>query len=206
MLKSPNKPAAEDSIFLAQGYEKGSAHDAEIFRRYYERLVNLIRPRMSSSLQRTVDADDLAQSVIWQTLRVDLDQRSVTTSNGSLWPLLAIKAIRRVYRAHRDASAQKRNEGQIQSLHAGHVDDKPGMDVASKGITAEDEAAFKELKSSVLAALKSSTDRRVFELHLAGESQEAIMNALECSQRTVNRSLQAAQEALVKGLAKWSGD
>lgn len=199
------RPASPKSIALADAYEQGTDADAQIFHHYYERLVRLIKPRIAPAMQGSVDAEDLAQSVIWQTLRVEPEEREVSTNNGSLWPLLAIKAIRRVYRAHRDATAQKRSDGNIVlSIHAAHEDEGYEADVADEGTSAEDEAAFNELKTAALNSLTSRTDRRVFELHLDGYSSERIMNELGCSSRTVNRSLQHAQEAMIKELEKWA--
>jgi len=201
------RPASPKSIALADAYEQGTDADAQIFHHYYERLVRLIKPRIAPAMQSSVDAEDLAQSVIWQTLRVDPEERMVSTNNGSLWPLLAIKGIRRVYRAHRDATAQKRSDGNIVlSIHAAHEDEGASIDVADEGNSAEDEAAYKELKKVALESLQSRTDRRVFELHLDGFSADKIMNELGCSSRAVNRSLQHAQEAIMKELQKWVED
>jgi RNA polymerase sigma factor (sigma-70 family) len=207
MSQSDYRQATEESIALAQLYEKTRDVDDQVFNHYFRRIVYLIEPRMSSAVRNSVDAEDLAQSVLFHTLKADPGQRVVSTNNGSLWPLLAMKAIKRVYRAHRDATTLKRGGGgTLQSINTGDGDESRDMEVVDEGSSVEDEVAFKELREAAINQLTSETHRDVFRMFLAGAEEAEIADKLGCSDRTVRRSLKTARDAMLKEMAKWNAE
>lgn len=79
----------ETSVNLYHRYRAGDSDAAnDIFRRYVDRLVGLVRNRMSRPIQRRVDPEDIVQSAY----RVFFDKATSgefeIRQEGDLWSLL----------------------------------------------------------------------------------------------------------------------
>lgn len=158
---------------------------------FTERLLRLVHGRISASLGRRVDPEDVVQSVFRSFFRrsgeFELER------SGDLWRLLAAMAIKKVRKqAGRHEAAKRDFRKDVDLLAAAGT-------TAEREPTADHVVAVEEILTQLLLQLPSE-HRRAFEMRLEGDSITKISHDLQKSQRTVRRILQSIQSDLVDAL------
>ncbi|MCA8986973.1 MAG: protein kinase [Planctomycetaceae bacterium] len=190
------KPVLEDASNqeLLQAWNTGNEAAARLLvHRYLTRLLALAKSRLSRTLGRRLDAEDIVFSV-WRSFFVGVDQgRFETTSEDDLWPLLVTLTVRKLARQHERHHALLRNANLDISWDAAAewreaISQDPSPDQAAI-LTEEVDALWSSL---------SETDQNILRLQLQGEKQADIAASLNCSKRTVRRSQQRIRDILIE--------
>jgi RNA polymerase sigma factor (sigma-70 family) len=192
--------AAPPSVVLVSKLRASGGEDAvvEVYRRYFLRMVALLRRRLPGPLRPRVDADDLAQSA-WgsflgglQRGKLDLEGRD------SLWPLLAVIAVRKLQDQMARATAQCRDVGRETAL-------APERAGPSAEPSPAEALAVEETVQMLQQRLGDETQQEILRLRLDGLSVEEIAERVQLSGRTVKRVLHKVRE-LWEGLCREAGE
>ncbi len=181
------------SILLQQLREGGMAAAAELWRRYFGRLVALARTKLHDAPRRAADEEDVALSAFDSFCRhaeagrfPDLDDRD------GLWALLVVLTARKAARLRRNETRLKRGGGVIADELREAISREPGPETAA--IAAEEHRRLME-------ALGDDGLRRVAQLRLEGHAVEEIAALAGFAPRSIKRKLALIREAWAKELA-----
>jgi RNA polymerase sigma factor (sigma-70 family) len=195
-------PDAIDSEQLLAAFVAGKSSVADdIFNRYAKRLAGLARERLSPSLRRRVDPEDIVQSA-FRSFFVHAPQGEYALArSGDLWRLLAAitlhklrdqvdrhRAKRRDYRRERTLSPTT-SDSEIESFGC----------AATSPATVDELAAIEHLEAAFNRLPRLA--RQALSLRLAGNTIEDIAAALERSERTARRLLDEARHELTRELS-----
>lgn len=190
----------EASVRLFDRYREGDERAAdELFRRYVDRLIGLARNRMSSGLERRVDAEDVVQSVYRSFFAHARDGQYTIERTGDLWRLLATITVNKVRKKARFHGQQKRAIERERSLDGGTGTCAEEVELFAGGPSTPDAVAVVDELEAVMAGL-TARQREMLELRLQGQSLQEIAEAVGRSQRTVRRFLDQAQTLLEQRL------
>lgn len=184
---------SESTEHVFERFQHGddSAAD-ELFHRYLQRLTALARTRLSPTLARRVEADDIVQSAYRSFFVGAHSGRFAIERSGALWALLVKITMRKLYRAAAHHSADKRDV----RLERDFIDQEhPVAWQAVKQPTPDEAVAVSELLKAVMASLPCE-DRRMLELRLQGDTMVDIAAETGRSERTVRRALKKIEEGL----------
>jgi RNA polymerase sigma factor (sigma-70 family) len=194
-------PSAE----LMARWQSGDQEAAHaLFHRYAERLLALVRTRLSSHLGRRFDAEDVVQSAYRSFFTGAREGRFVLTHSGDLWRLLVAMTLHKL-------------RGQIEHHHAGKRSPAREQDVhRAGGLTAfEAESLAREPSPLEAAALTDELEqimrrldvpqRRILELRLQGYTLEEIAVDTRHSLRTVRRRLEHIKQCLEQRYQEHAG-
>ncbi|TXT33426.1 MAG: DNA-directed RNA polymerase subunit sigma24 [Planctomycetota bacterium] len=166
--------------------ESGSLGEAEVVRRYSERLLAFARTKLPANLARRVDPEDVVQSAYRSFFRRLKQGEFQFDEDHNVWQLLAAitfcktqNLVKHHYRQKRDA---RRDEPT--PVSDGLRDRVPGP---------EDLAIFYESLESLLTGLPDNY-RELVLLRLEGYSIAEIAQRVQRSQRTVLRVLSRLRE------------
>lgn len=191
---------SEQSQWLLARWRDGDQEAAhELFRRYSERLLALVRSRLSHKISARLDPEDIVQSV-YRCFFSNVGQDHVVLErSGDLWRLLVTITMNKVIDQTRRQSAGRRSVER--ELHGSFADDEfgPGSEVLARGPSPEDAAAVLEEVEHVMNSLEP-LHRRIVELRLQGHSTAEIANEVQRTERTVRRVLELVRESLGKRL------
>ncbi|MFG0332373.1 MAG: RNA polymerase sigma factor [Maioricimonas sp. JB049] len=189
----------ETSVNLYYRWKSGDTDAAnDIFQRYVDRLVGLVRNRMSRPIQRRVDPEDIVQSAY----RVFFDKATSgefeIRREGDLWSLMAAITVKKMLtevRYHRAARRDVDRDGEGRGS---------GLQVLSETLDAggpppEQTTMFFEELDRFMVTLKP-LQRKVLGLRLQDWSNEQIAREIDRSTRTVRRILEEIHEALLEQL------
>lgn len=192
----------EVSLQLVNRYRDGDDEAAEeLFARYVSRLVGLARTRISPSLKRRMDAEDVIQSV-YRTFFVHAkENRYVLERSGDLWRLLVGITMNKLHRQIEFHTAGKRNFRREDSICLSRNRDLVSIPVeaVAQGPSPADAAAIVEELDALLEQLESP-HREILELRMQGKSVEEIAVAVARSERTVRRTLERVRNTLERQL------
>src|SRR5437879_1574324 len=108
------------SAELMARWRSGDQQAADaLFRRHAERLLALVRTRLSSQLARRFDPEDVIQSAYRSFFVGARDGRYVLTRSGDLWRLMVGITLNKLYRQVQHHQAGKRalgREDDVQSV------------------------------------------------------------------------------------------
>lgn len=196
-MRSEEPSANWTSVTLLERVREGDDQAAaELFSRYVERLTRLARVRLSARVATRTDPDDVVMSVFRSFFIAAREGRFLLTRGGDLWRLLASITQHKVLRHVRQHTADRRS-----------VDCERSLDQVNEG-----DPSFWKREPSVEEALALADElerllnhltpfaRRVVELRLQGLQLAQIAETLECSERTVRRSLDQAKQILTERL------
>jgi RNA polymerase sigma-70 factor (ECF subfamily) len=173
--------------------DQQAAH--ELFHRYAERLIRLVRTRLSEKLARRIDAEDIVQSVFNSFFAGARDERYVLERSGDLWRLLVAIALHKLARQVEHHSAEKRavdseeileNVGGLHGLAAEVLADDP---------TPSQTVALAEEVEQLMRGM-DELPRQIFELRLQGYTLNEIADLKHRSVRTVRRLLDGIKKKL----------
>jgi RNA polymerase sigma factor (sigma-70 family) len=175
---------------LLDAWRGGDDHAVTVLvRRYMARLTSLASSRLSRKLARRVEAEDVVLSA-WRSFFVATGRNQVDVpEDDNLWPLLVTMTLRKLSRQAAMHSAERR------SIHA-EREQQPDSDwpaIAARDPTPAEAALVTDEIEHLMSNL-SSTDREILTRRLQGEQHVSIAEAVDCSERTVRRSLQRIRE------------
>lgn len=159
------------------------AQERQLFAKYVVRLTALARSRLSKSLRRRLDPEDLVMSA-FRSFFIGV-REGRWSQEGDLWSLLAMITIRKAAHQARRHRASQRSVDREET--------GPAELVPQVAPTSEDAAIFTEELEWLIDAT-TGLDREILLQLLRGETVETIARALEVSSRTVRRSLQRIRE------------
>ncbi|MEQ8790592.1 MAG: ECF-type sigma factor [Pirellulaceae bacterium] len=187
----------ESSKRLLELFRHGDSRAAtQVFDRYVDRLMRLVRRRMSPGLQRRVDPDDVVQSAMRSFFVRAAAQDYVLERAGDLWRLLAAITLSKLRRQVEVHTAAKRSMARERSI-SGDANDIAA--IADREPSPGEETVLLEEVQRVMEQC-SLAEREALTQRLSGETIEDIAQRMGRSQRTVRRLLQASRETLERRL------
>lgn len=188
-------PDDNQSQQLLARCREGDEQAAEmIFDLYVQRLVALARSRLSPKLQRRIDPEDVVQSAYRSFFRSARQGGFADARDGEMWKLLAGITIKKMLHQAEFHQARKRaidNEGSVAASSNWNVN--PEF-VAHEPSPAEAVTIVDEL-NNVMQTLKP-LHRQVLEMRLQGLAVRDIAKAVDRTERTIRRTLEAIREML----------
>lgn len=179
---------------LLRLYREGRGDAArEIFDRYVQRLIALVRGRIGGKLRRRIDAEDVVQSAYRSFFVHAKNDAYQLAHSGDLWRLLAGIALNKLHGQIEKQTAAKR------SIRAELPADDLAASVAAPEPTAAEVVAIVEEAHLAIGRL-SDDERLVVMAHLQGQGIAEIGAALDKSERTVRRLLASAREKIEQRL------
>ncbi len=187
--------AATSAEILAR-YREGDPQAAEeLFARYVSRLTLLARSRLSPRLAARTDPADIVLSAYRSFFVGAREGRFLLKRSGDLWGLLVEITMRKLYRAVRKHTAEKRSVSAETPLSAIPEDEIP----CNRDPSPAEALAMTDQLESLMTTLDEFT-RRVLELRLQDEKLSVIANDTGRSERTVRRALHVIQSRLRRQL------
>lgn len=186
----------ELTLHLVARWQAGDQSAAdELFGRYAERLVLLVRGSLSPKLAHRLDPEDVVQSSCRSFFIGARDGRYVLEQSGDLWRLLAGITLNKLGRQIQRHTAQKRSVAREQGLpeEAGLVR------FPAPAPTPEELTIAADLLHCVLTDFLPA-HRRMIELRLQGWLLDEIAAETGCCERTVRRTLERFKELLERAL------
>ena len=172
-----------------QGGDQSAA--AALFNRYLVRLTALVRSRLSRRFARRVDPDDVVLSAYRSFFVAATDGRITVPANDDLWPLLVVLVLRKLSRAAERHSASRRDIALELDRNSNVL-----KQAISGDPTPEQAALLDDELVNILGQL-AEREREIVTLRLRGESERAIADSLDCSERTVRRGLNRVRRLIV---------
>jgi RNA polymerase sigma-70 factor (ECF subfamily) len=173
---------------------------ADLFDRYAQRLIGLVRSRLPARLTQRIDAEDVVQSA-YRSFFVSARDGEIEYRHGSdLWRLLVIITIRKLCNQVGWNQAAKRSPQREQRLDAledaerieGHVRNEEPSPLETLALVEEVEQIMRGL---------SPPQRRIVEMRLQGHSFDDISAETHYSNRTVCRVLERVRGELTARLS-----
>jgi RNA polymerase sigma-70 factor (ECF subfamily) len=188
---------ADDTVLkLVERWRGGDEQAAaDLFGRYADRLLALVRQHLSKQLSRRVDADDVLQSAFRSFFSGAREGRFLFEKRNDLWPLLVAIALHKVKKqlrlhtaAKRDIAAERRPAG---------TDSFYGIEteVFAREPLPEEAVALADMLEQLLGSFNEE-QRRMIEMRLQGCHQDEIAESLGCCRQTVLRVLRRARGQL----------
>ncbi len=158
--------------------ERDATAADELFRRYSERILRFLKPRLSHRLASRVEPDDVAQSVFNSFFRGVEDGRFTFRHREDVWRLLVQIAVHKLRNQCRHHQTAGRDVGR-------ETADVVFATTAREPTPAEAAAVGDELEGCLRR--RGPRDRTIVEQFIRGVPYEEIATALAWSQRTVRR-------------------
>ncbi|MEM9367795.1 MAG: sigma-70 family RNA polymerase sigma factor [Planctomycetota bacterium] len=201
----------ENSIDLVDRCRQGDQDASrEIFERYVARLISLVHRRMSSRLNRRVDAEDVVQSA-FRSFFAGVDQnRFQFDQSGDLWKLLVVVSLNKLRRRVAHHRAAKRGMDREQSV-ARDADSSTDARLvhcfeAAASEPLPDAAAAVMDELALLTSDMDETQSEIVQLRLQGYEMLEIADQIGRSERTVRRVLSRVREQWQDRLSQEFGD
>jgi DNA-directed RNA polymerase specialized sigma24 family protein len=182
-----------ESAELVARWRAGDEQAAEdLFRRYAERLIALVRVRLSEKLQRRLDPEGVLQSVYSSFFSGARDGRYVLEQSGDLWKLLVVIATHKLH----PQTVQPATPGPALESE-GNRYTPPGLraEALAAGPSPAEAAALADDLEHLMRDL-DPLQRKILELRLQGSTLNEIAADTHRSQRTVRRVLDRIKEHL----------
>lgn len=159
--------------------------------RYLARLAALARSRLSRRLQRRIDPEDIVLSAWRSFFLAARTGRASPDPDDDLWPLLATITLRKLTRQLKRHHADKRDIRLEAPEIRGDL-----IHLAAHGDPSPEHAALLADEIQAILARLTEAQREVFILTLQGQGSSQIARQLDCSDRTVRRTLAEIREAV----------
>jgi RNA polymerase sigma factor (sigma-70 family) len=175
---------------------------ADLWGRYFDRLVQLARQRLGTTPRRVADEEDVAVSV-FRCLCAGAEHGRLAeiSDRGDLWRVLVTMTLRKTIDQQRRLAGKKRGSGKVrgESVFVRRGEEgSPGLQQFSDGIpTPQMMVIIEEEGQRLLEALDDETLKQVALWKLEGFTNDEIAGKLGLTTRSVERKLQRIRE-------KWS--
>ena len=182
--------------FIGQLKAQDPQAAGEIWQRYFQRLLPLARARLRALTDRSVDEEDILQSVFDRFFRAAQEDRFARLHDrDDLWQILLMLTERKVAEQFRRSQAQKRGAGRVvTAADAGELGDGDARQLADREPGPEFVAAFNDQLSQALGRLDAEKTREVALLRLEGFENREIADRLGISLSSVERKLRLIRE------------
>jgi DNA-directed RNA polymerase specialized sigma24 family protein len=161
----------------------------DVFHRFVNRLMGLVRKRLDPNLQRKVAPDDIVQSAFRSFFGRQQRGEFEIHSWKELWSLLVVITIHKCGHQIRYYKADRRDAGLEQSAIRFSEDSVAGWEAVAQDPTPSQAAALAETVENLMRSLLPR-ERQILELSLQGASIDEIRNEAQCSERTVRRVME----------------
>ncbi len=192
-----SQSSPEDNISdLVSRCRAGNEEAATIlFRWHLDKLIALVRSRLSQKLNSRMDPEDILQSAYRSFFGGLVDGKFKVERSDELWSLLAAITLHKLYRQVARHTAKKRT---VQRERPIHQDDsllgvEPEL-VAELPTPAQAAAVVEELEH-VMDRL-DTLEQTMLQLRLEGYTVEEIAAKVDRSERTVRRLLEKIKDLL----------
>jgi RNA polymerase sigma factor (sigma-70 family) len=176
--------------------EKDEAAATELFHRYLERLLAIVRVRLSAKLARRIDPEDVLQSAYRSFFAGATDGRFELNRSGDLWNLLAAITLNKLHRQIEHHRASRRNfVAENGATGRGLFLYPLPAEALAKDPAPEEAISLIEEVQSVMLDLKRD-QREILEMRLQGSPISEIAQLKNCSERTVRRVLGKIKDRL----------
>jgi len=176
---------------------------AELWDRYFERLVHLARQRLGTTPRRVADEEDVAVSV-FRCLCAGAEHGRLAeiSDRGDLWRVLVTMTMRKTIDQQRRLAGKKRGSGKVRGesvfLNKAGEQRSPGLQQFGDTIpTPQMLVMIEEEGARLLAALEDDKLKQVAVWKLEGFTNDEIAGKLSLTTRSIERKLQRIRE-------KWS--
>lgn len=184
-----------DSKSLVERFLAGDQDAAQlIFSRYFGRMSQLARKRMSQKIQSRCDAQDVAQAALSTFFELAQKKRYAMERDSDLWRLLAAITINKANQQIQFHRAAKRSVDKETNGRKSPGGPSP-LDTPSQEASVEKNLAITDEVESLLHILKP-VEWHVLQLRLQDLSSTEIASVLHCSPRTVRRMFEQIQAKL----------
>jgi RNA polymerase sigma-70 factor (ECF subfamily) len=185
------------SQWLVARWKDGDQDAArELFLRYSERLIALVRNRLSDKLSPRLDAEDVVQSVYRCFFSNARDNRCVLEQSGDLWRLLVTMAMHMLLdQAKRQHAGRRSVQREAGSVDAFPDDFGLNAELLSREPSPDDAVAVLEELELLLRGL-DPVHRHIVELRLQGHGTTEIAATVDRSRQMVALVLKRAHERL----------
>lgn len=193
-------PDFEKSHSVTQWIERLKEDDpqaaAQVWQRFFERLIPMARARLRGLTDRSVDEEDLLVSVFDRFFQAARENRFAQLNDrDDLWQILLMLTSRRVSEQYRKSNAQRRGGGRVQQLGDVVKKDDELRELAEGEPGPEFVVTFNDSLSLVLSHLKDQMTKDVAVLRLEGYANQEIAVRLKISLSSVERKLRVVREA-----------
>jgi DNA-directed RNA polymerase specialized sigma24 family protein len=192
-----------------EGLQSGDAEAARhLWRRYFDRLVELARRRLAAAPRRVADEEDVALSVFRSLCHgAEHGQFADLSGRDELWRLLVVLTEHKVIDQRRAATGQKRGGGRVQGDSAfprsGDADIPPGFDqYPGDTPTPEFLATLADEHERLMNSLTDERLRRIAEAKLLDYTNGEIAAQLGITRRSVERKLQRIRQIWTEELER----
>lgn len=176
----------------------------DLFQRHAERLLALVRSRLSSRLARRLDAEDVVQSAYRSFFIGARDGRYVLTHSGDLWRLLVAITLHKLHRQVQHHQAGKRALSREDNLQQISGPTAFEVETLARDPSPVEAAALTDEVEQLMRGLDVS-QRRMLELRLQGYTLEEIATDTRHSLRTVRRRLDQIKHSLEQRYQEHAG-
>ena len=180
---TPAEGVSDRSLLRRVQHGHGDA-STELYVRYAERLIALVKAQSSGDLARRVEPEDIVQSVFRTFFRrVSLGQYDVPDGE-EMWKLLLVIALNKVRATGSFHRAAKRD---VRRTSGGE-----SFDRAIESEAGQDDLALRCLRMTIEDLLRDLPEahRRMIELRIEGHEVNEIAATVQRSKRSVERELQ----------------
>jgi RNA polymerase sigma factor (sigma-70 family) len=181
---------------LVERWRAGDEQAAtELFFRYADRLIALVRSRLSSKLAKRFDPEDVIQSVYHSFFADARAGRYQIERGGDLWQLLVTVTLHKLQGQVQRHTAQKR--GVKAEQHFGSEDSLLRIQAYVQGQEPSpvEVVALTDELEQVMRRLEP-LQRRILVLRLQGYNLDEVAAQANCTERTVRRVLDRVKEHL----------
>lgn len=171
---------------------------SDLWRRYYERLVELARQRLRGAPKRVADEDDVVVDAFDSFCRgVQLGRFPQLENRDDLWQVLVMLTARKASNQRKHSQRQKRGDGQVrgESVFFDPDNEQAGIDqVVGSEPTPEFAELISEKYRLLLDLLGDQTLQSVAIAKMEGYQNTEIAEQLGVQTRTIERKLRTIRE------------
>lgn len=184
-----------DSHELVERFRAGQSRAADaIFDRYVNRLLALTRNRLSGSMRRRVDPEDVVQSSFRSFFLHARNGEYAVQEAGDLWRLLVQITLHKLYGQVEWHRAQRRSVVREERLDDFSIEE-PGVEPTPVEVVALVE------QMHLISGRLTHDQQLALTLQLQGMEHGTIAEAIQKSPRTVRRLLAEVRERMERELA-----
>ena len=173
---------------------------ADLWNRYFDRLVHLARQKLGTAARRVADEEDVALSV-FRCLCAGAQQGRLAemADRGDLWRVLVTMTMRKTIDQQRRQVGKKRGSGKVRGesvfFRKSGEEASPGLQQFGDGLpTPQMLASIEEEGERLLQSLEDKQLRKIAIWKLESYTNDEIAEKLQLTTRSVERKLHRIRE------------